>query len=54
MEVYGSILGYMEVCGGVCGCAGRGAPAAAAAGELMPSELYHPGGGMNIIRYLRS
>ena len=34
-KVYGGILKYMGIYGGGCG---------AAAGELMPSELYHKGG----------
>ena len=47
MKVYGGVCKYIEVYGGIWryegapGAPGAGAPAA---GELMPSELYHQGG----------
>ena len=43
MRVYGSIWRYMEVCEGMCGAD------APAAGELMPSELYHQEGMRTVI-----
>ena len=61
MEVYGGIWMYVEVYGGKWGvpgavrCAGGGcgASVAAAAGELMPSELYHQVGMRTMFSWCR-